>query len=141
MELKDIKEMFSYELWEILSTSQKNCLLDQVKEFPSDIIEKQVEAYEHLHYIQEDIKPLDKCDELSKEDGEIGFELIKNGQVGAIIVAGGVGTRLKMDSAIVETYTRSVRIECSLISYKSIVTQQNHSDFFGNTFPLVYVES
>jgi len=84
--------------WESLSNPEKQSLVRQIEMIDENLLEKLRGVIGKEISGQKTIKPLKQyLVSGSKENRAIGHELIAKGKVGCLIMAGGMGTRLKFD--------------------------------------------
>lgn len=97
--LTEIKQQHILKYWEHLSENQKNQLLAQIEELDSTIFKQQQKQLQSSRQEQfQNLKPFTDFS-LSGADSDFkhGKELISQGLLGCLIVAGGQGTRLRFD--------------------------------------------
>jgi len=82
--------------WESLSSDEKQNLADQVESIDENLLDKLRAALKKGEGDLGDVQPLKKhLVSGSEKNRAVGEELIASGKVGTIIMAGGMGTRLK----------------------------------------------
>lgn len=106
--LEQYEQEHLFAFWDQLGDAEKKSLVEQIETIDFGIVEKfkYIVTQEHLAYDSEKLTPapffpLDRTpeqQEKAKRARDKGFALLKEGKIGAIMVAGGQGSRLGFDA-------------------------------------------